>query len=716
MMTFFSMKSDAQVLTRYLSNEQKTEDIIYFPLKEDIPYYMQPKVDFDKVLEEDRKAGQTIPRFAVRVDQNYTVQDGEWERLGKLMLWHIGFSLWHIGFSAPDAASLNFLISDLRLPKKAEMYILSKNGRMIHGPITSEVIYNNTYASDVIESQDVRIVVKCKQEDYQQFSIRVFGVCQGIPNALEVRDFGDAEDCNIDVNCPQGAGWEDERDAVALVIENGQLYCSGSLVNDQCQDLKPYFLSAFHCLDINEDDELSLAEKNLSNFVYRFKYEASIPTCPGNSTGTQGTWIVYSGANFRSAYFPTDFALAEFNGAIKNQPNIALAGWDSVQTYTSNSTCISHPSGDAKKISIDNDQNSLDGNFHKVIWDSGTTEGGSSGSPLFNSQHMVIGQLYAGTASCFNLNGYDKFGRFDLSWTGGGSDDTRLSNWLGGTNPPNTVNTIRSPSINATGGISPSNEFLICTSNKQFLLSNPLPGSNVTWSVSNPGLFATTGGASTSGLGTIATLRAASSSSSGNSILTFIISQAGCADVVITRQIWVGKPDFGLNYIDNICIGDLELASIDLYGSYGTSFGSISWSFSGSITGTGSTATARYRGVSAGWGSICLTAANDCGATTKCYWVYVDDCRYYRNNSTAIESEDNKTNRPIDVLLSPNPVKDNLSVRISSFDKRTESELSIYAINGAIQESFKLEENRIDINMGNYLPGVYLIQFKTKIN
>ncbi|MCO6459782.1 MAG: T9SS type A sorting domain-containing protein [Saprospiraceae bacterium] len=48
------------------------------------------------------------------------------------------------------------------------------------------------------------------------------------------------------------------------------------------------------------------------------------------------------------------------------------------------------------------------------------------------------------------------------------------------------------------------------------------------------------------------------------------------------------------------------------------------------------------------------------------------------------------------------------------FDKRTESELSIYAINGAIKESFKLEENRIDINMGNYLPGIYLIQFKTK--
>lgn len=602
MMTFFSMKSYSQVLTRYLSNEQKTEDIIYFPLKDDITYYMQPRVDFDKVLEDDRKTGQTIPRFAVRVDQNYTAKDGEWERLGKLMLWHIGFS-------APDAASLNFLISDLRLPKSAEMYILSKSGRMIHGPITSQAIYNNTYASDVIESQDVRIVVKCKQEDYQQFSIRIFGVCQGIPNALEVRDFGDAEDCNIDVNCPQGAGWEDERDAVALVLKNGIKHCSGSLLNNQCQDLRAYFLTAFHCFDANrngilEGDGDGDEEKDLSLYAFRFKYEAGTPTCPGNSTGTQGTWIVYSGAHFRAANNATDFALAELYGSIKNQPNITLAGWDRRNIIPQKTTIIHHPAGDAKKITFDNNPAMYGSIYGKNCWkinsDVGGLQGGSSGAPYFNQNKLVIGQHYirAEDIRCENV---DQFGgRFDLSWTGGGSNDTRLSNWLGGTNPPNTVNTIRSPSVNATGVISPSNEFLICTTNKQFLLSNPIPGSTITWSVSNPGLFATTGGASTSGSGTSATLRAASSSSSGNSILTFIMSQTGCSDVVITRQIWVGKPDFGLDYIDNICIGDLEFASIDLYGSYNTSLGSISWSFSGSITGTGSTATARYRGVSAG--------------------------------------------------------------------------------------------------------------------
>jgi hypothetical protein len=41
-----------------------------------------------------------------------------------------------------------------------------------------------------------------------------------------------------------------------------------------------FFLTAFHCLDLNEDGELSNSEKDLSNYTFRFKYEASDPKCP----------------------------------------------------------------------------------------------------------------------------------------------------------------------------------------------------------------------------------------------------------------------------------------------------------------------------------------------------------------------------------------------------------------------------------------------------
>ena len=62
-------------------------------------------------------------------------------------------------------------------------------------------------------------------------------------------------------------------------------------------------------------------------------------------------------------------------------------------------------------------------------WDLGTTEPGSSGSPLFDQNHRIIGQLHGGYAACGNDDS-DWYGRFFTSWTGGGSPTNRLSDWL----------------------------------------------------------------------------------------------------------------------------------------------------------------------------------------------------------------------------------------------------------------------------------------------
>jgi hypothetical protein len=62
-------------------------------------------------------------------------------------------------------------------------------------------------------------------------------------------------------------------------------------------------------------------------------------------------------------------------------------------------------------------------------WDLGSTEPGSSGSPLFDQAHRVIGQLHGGFASCTSQEA-DWYGKFSVSWNGGGTSSTRLSDWL----------------------------------------------------------------------------------------------------------------------------------------------------------------------------------------------------------------------------------------------------------------------------------------------
>jgi hypothetical protein len=123
------------------------------------------------------------------------------------------------------------------------------------------------------------------------------------------------------------------------------------------------------------------------------------------------------------------------------------AGWDRSDTAPDSAVGIHHPDGDMKKISFEDDPLSItaylgdpspgDGTHLRVAnWDLGTTEGGSSGSPIFNSNKHITGLLHGGWASCYQPNERDWYGRIYSSWTGGGTPATRLSDWL----DPNDIN------------------------------------------------------------------------------------------------------------------------------------------------------------------------------------------------------------------------------------------------------------------------------------
>ena len=82
--------------------------------------------------------------------------------------------------------------------------------------------------------------------------------------------------------------------------------------------------------------------------------------------------------------------------------------------------CIHHPSGDIKKITFDYDNAVSAGNYWDINqWEDGTTEPGSSGSPLFDgNSKRIVGQLYGGTASCTSIT-YDTYGKTSVSWNNG---------------------------------------------------------------------------------------------------------------------------------------------------------------------------------------------------------------------------------------------------------------------------------------------------------
>jgi hypothetical protein len=97
--------------------------------------------------------------------------------------------------------------------------------------------------------------------------------------------------------------------------------------------------------------------------------------------------------------------------------NLFYLGWTSAAPMPNETlTSIQHPGGDFTRISFGN-LVAHDLNFWTVQWFAGVTEPGSSGSPLINSAHLVIGQLYGGESACDNPSGLDDFGRFDVTFS-----------------------------------------------------------------------------------------------------------------------------------------------------------------------------------------------------------------------------------------------------------------------------------------------------------
>ncbi|HEY0067566.1 MAG TPA: T9SS type A sorting domain-containing protein, partial [Flavisolibacter sp.] len=343
--------------------------------------------------------------------------------------------------------------------------------------------------------------------------------------------FGQSGSCNINVLCPQGTGWENERNSVAVVaLQNGSALCSGAMLNNTCNSNTPYFLTANHCFTAN-------GGQNVGN--WRFYFQAWSSTC---SPSQNSNGLLFNGSTLRANWAPTDFALVQLNQAPAPNSGINYAGWSRSTTAATSGVGIHHPSGDVMKISTyttpvvraDNFTWNINGQTLNpvgdlqwiVSWNNGVTEGGSSGSPLFDQNHRVIGQLGGGPSGCGNAVQQDAYGRFDNSWTGGGTNATRLSNWLDpiGSNAL-TANTVNVSAL-ASSSTPINGDGEICSGSKTYTVNT---GVVTGWSISP-----SSGIATIQGNGNSATVTA-----TGTGSVTISATLCGVADPIY-KNISVG--------------------------------------------------------------------------------------------------------------------------------------------------------------------------------
>lgn len=247
----------------------------------------------------------------------------------------------------------------------------------------------------------------------------------------------------VNVNCGDGQDWQKEKKAIALIIYtwgNSTGYWSGSLINSTNLNREPFFLTADHCISYYGKDAIN--DPYLDYAVFHWNYEVS-----GCDNGIiEPSYYSTSGATILANNDISDFALLQLTEDPKNLSDYTpyYLGWDRSGQSGQPGVCIHHPMGDVKKIATAAFQPQTDHLLGEVglyywstAWGStpsghGLVASGSSGAPLLNAAHKVIGQLYGGLCSCEFPNAYSYFGKFDLSWTGNGNYNIqrRLNCWL----------------------------------------------------------------------------------------------------------------------------------------------------------------------------------------------------------------------------------------------------------------------------------------------
>lgn len=333
-----------------------------------------------------------------------------------------------------SASGIHLFFEEYALPEDAELFVYNIGMSRILGAYTAANNHpSGKFAIQPLPGDEVFI------EYFEPFGVafspalRISNVGHNFRSNIlyDASGFGDSERCNKDINCSQAEDWQTDKRAVCKILykkSNGNWYiCSGALINNTRNDGSPYFLTANHCVSSSVEAE---------SMILYFNYES--PTCNGPDGDDTQT---VSGTSILATTYRLDFSLLELSEEPPHSYQPYYAGWDVREEPADKVVSIHHPQGDVKKFSQHN-KSVVTGDFTYLYdyddsthwylddWSLGITEGGSSGSPLFNSDHRIVGDLTGGSvvSNCTSSDAY--YAKISRSWADYPNNTSQLKYWL----------------------------------------------------------------------------------------------------------------------------------------------------------------------------------------------------------------------------------------------------------------------------------------------
>ncbi|MFN4255126.1 MAG: T9SS type A sorting domain-containing protein [Saprospiraceae bacterium] len=681
-------------------------------------------------------------RFAVLREANCDAASiGTWD----LSSTHL---VWQHKIESEGAVSMSVVFHELALPDGAEVYVYCPETGWLTGPITNKnfPMGEDEIASEVLPGGSVQIVYKEPKgaEGSRNLVItkighgyRLLGEGEFLSEVVLDRSSGS---CNVDItDDPRGNCFSMEKRAEALLLrDQNTKVCSGTMiVNTGFQTtLSPYYLTAHHCLfDVPENPNSGLISP--ATLGLRFRYWTN-----------NSAYVTYTGITYRALTGAiSDAALIELTSPIDPTYEVFYAGWSRSLTAPSNTSIVHHPDGDVTKISFDaappfiNTAPVSYGRFQLPVgaaWvtdygqtangDWGTTEIGTSGCPLLNPSHLVIGDFKGGpspgcTVQGNTVIGERHFGTFAASWGTVGAPATSLAPWLDplGTAPTTHVGTFQ---------LLPGSDKIPC---KNFVQSVSAPAITTNNNIAYRYTWTSSANIQRTGTGANITFKAINDLPPGSTdwIECQIATPTLCGSPQVRYKsvrrtlTWVNsseaslvlKTSTGSNAPSSLCVGQSYTFNLAFAGGFPIPSGaSFNWSFSGNGFSTTTSNGGRTVDIYVnGPASQSLTAVvtivggTGCFAGTQTFYFYASACGGWLigpGTDVAVQS----------LLLWPNPSRSDAFYKIPKHFDLAATSIELVDMSGILRWQARPEDFTGVIRTDKLKDGIYIVRVYDRQN
>jgi lysyl endopeptidase len=366
-------------------------------------------VDLDPLIE---AASRHADRFAVDVPHRISpASHGEWSTEGPRRVWRHTVRI-------PGAVSLSFVASRARLPASATLSVVAgsasstyRAGDTFRGGLASRIARGDTLhlelAVDAQDADAVDLAIESLQAGYR-------GLAGGVADHPRFAALKGAEEvlpgsCLENFACNATAENQASGDSTVAVVINNLSQCTGTLVRNVPNDGTPYVLTARHC-------QSSASDGGPTGTAVNARVYWNVVSACGAALGSIYSSGAQSQLGATSIVEQQDVWLLRL-AAPPVATSAKYAGWDATGAGIVGGYSVHHARGNAQQYTRWYGQAVLltmtpaelgsgyTAKFWGVVNELGSVAPGSSGGPLFDPAHRLVGvasraQLPGGQPSC----------------------------------------------------------------------------------------------------------------------------------------------------------------------------------------------------------------------------------------------------------------------------------------------------------------------------